>query len=947
MTDGLIQPGSIRSTKRCAPNAVRLVLISDCPREPLSFTANDETSSLSIERADSVERVAELAIDGDVAGVILDSRTSSDSLVTAARRIRWHASLQHTPILFVVAADDPLRWADEAYELGAVDFLAEPIQPAILLAKIAHWNRSTATSAERNRNDERRAARMAVNQILANTDTIAEAAPQVLEAIGGNLGWDVGAFWHVRAEGDRLVCLDVWARSPESVPRFLKVSRERSFAPGEGLPGRIWGSGRPHWIPDVLQDDNFPRAPIAAQEGLHAAIGFPITIGKETLGVIEFFSHEIREPDADKLEMAATIGGQIGQFMQRRRAETMVRDATHQLQLVTESMSALVTCCSRDFRYLWVSKPYARWVKRDADELRGMPIVSVLGEAAMVRLMPHFEKVLQGNQIQYEEEVDLGPLGVRWVNATYTPTMDSLGVPDGWVAVVVDVTQRRETEDALRQSERRFARFMDQLPGLAWIKDLDGRYVYVNSTARKTFGRSGEPVLGKTDDDLFPEETAKQFKENDRRALASEVGLQTIESLLHDDGTVHYSLVHKFPFRGPKDSHVLVGGIAVDITDRLRAEELLRKEDRRKSDFLATLAHELRNPLAPLRTGLEVLKISRGDPATVEKTRVVMERQLGHMVRLVDDLLDISRITKGRLQLRRERVELFAIVRDAIEANRALIDSLNHELITELPPFGLVVDVDATRMTQVISNLLNNAAKYTPTGGTIELIVKERPSEIEIVVRDSGIGIEPDNLRFVFEPFSQLVPSLERAQGGLGVGLGLVRAFVELHEGRVEARSAGAGKGSEFVVTLPHHDWAAETPTARAPSRPKETVPGDRRILIVDDNRDAANSLAILLQVAGYETKSVYDSLEAIQAFETFRPDVILLDIGMPRMNGFELVRRLRQHAGARSVTIIAVTGWGQEADRRRSIEAGFDYHLTKPIDLATVQDVLRRVRNE
>jgi PAS domain S-box-containing protein len=653
------------------------------------------------------------------------------------------------------------------------------------------------------------------------------------------------------------------------------------------------------------------------------------------------------------------------------------------------------------------------------------------------------------------------------------PLFDEHGKVRGSVGVCLDITARKQAEEALRQGEQRFARFMHQLPGLAWIKDLQGRYVYANDAAVKAFRCTRDGLYGRTDDEVFPPETAAQFKQNDRAALASEAGVQVIETLEHEDGIVHYSVVSKFPILGPQGTPALVGGMAIDITDRLLAEKVLaeseerfrqlaeninevfwmtdpqttrllyispayervwgrtcqslhdnprsfldavhpedrervqrdvlerqsrgeqidkeyrvvrpdgsirwvrdrafpvgdaagqfyrlvgiiddfterkyaedalKEANRRKDEFLATLAHELRNPLAPIRNAVELMRRAQGDAGLLEKARSIIERQVVQMVRLVDDLLDISRITKGKLQLRQERVELAAVVRSAIEAVRPLIDAQAQELTITLPPEPVLLDADPTRLAQVISNLLNNAAKFTDRGGHIWLAAQRQGGQVAVSVRDTGIGIAADYLPHIFEMFSQATPALERSQGGLGIGLALVRGLVELSGGSVEAQSAGPGKGSEFTLRLPIVD-------ATVPARPETRADGEKscvgpkcRILVAEDLRDSADSLALLLRLAGHDILVARDGLEAVQAAATFRPDVVLLDIGMPRMNGYEAARQIRQQPWGKGVALVALTGWGQEEDKRRALEAGFDCHLTKPVEAAALEKLLARI---
>ena len=366
----------------------------------------------------------------------------------------------------------------------------------------------------------------------------------------------------------------------------------------------------------------------------------------------------------------------------------------------------------------------------------------------------------------------------------------------------------------------------------------------------------------------------------------------------------------------------------------------LAEADRRKDEFLATLAHELRNPLAPLRNGLQFLRLAGAQPALAEEARAMMERQVEHLVRLVDDLLDMSRITTGKIELRREWAELGAIVHSALESIGPLIERAGHTLELALPPEPVYLDADPVRLSQVFCNLLNNAAKYTERGGKIVLSAARREREVEVSVRDTGIGIPPHMLPRVFDMFTQVDGSMEKSHGGLGIGLTIVKRLVELHGGSVQARSEGAGRGSEFAVRLPLIEPGtprlAGAPAAAAPS-----APAARRILIVDDNADSAMSLALLLQALGHEVHTAADGPGALKAAEARRPELVLLDIGMPGMNGYDACRQLRAQPWARGATLVALSGWGQDEHKARARAAGFDHYLVKPVDLEALRRLL------
>ncbi len=382
------------------------------------------------------------------------------------------------------------------------------------------------------------------------------------------------------------------------------------------------------------------------------------------------------------------------------------------------------------------------------------------------------------------------------------------------------------------------------------------------------------------------------------------------------------------------------------LEQRAQTEASLREADRRKDEFLAMLAHELRNPLAPIRNGLYTLRLVAEQDQTTQNVRAIMERQVNHMVRLVDDLLEVSRITRGSIELRQELVEVAAVVLGAVETSRPLIESAGHQLLLSMPDEPLQVRGDPVRLTQLIANLLNNAAKYTDAGGHIWLSVRAEAGWVTISVRDDGSGIPPDLLPRVFDLFMQIEGDAVRTQGGLGIGLALVKSLVEMHGGSVRAESQGAGHGSEFTVRLPLSAQRGSLDSTDGVLQPGNSLQG-QRLLVVDDNRDAAESLARLLEILGADVEVVFNGEDALAAVRSHRPSAVLLDIGMPGMNGHEVARRIRAEAEFQDITLIALTGWGQEADRVQSQAAGFDHHLIKPADMPLLQSLLLSLGGE
>jgi PAS domain S-box-containing protein len=531
----------------------------------------------------------------------------------------------------------------------------------------------------------------------------------------------------------------------------------------------------------------------------------------------------------------------------------------------------------------------------------------------------------------------------------------------------------------LRQSEEIFRLLIEGVRDYAiFMLDPTGRVATWNLGAERIKGYSAEEVIGNKFSIFYPpEEVARGWPEHELRVAAAEGRFEDEGWRVRKDGSLFWANVI---ITAVYDGGVLRGFSKVtrDLTERrlteeklLQARDTLEKRvqertaellerteqigklaqelaaaDRRKNEFLATLAHELRNPLAPIRNALQLLQLAPGNPDIQQRASGVIERQLGQMVRLIDDLLDISRITNNKLRLRKERTELAAAVRSAVETARPLIEEAGHELTILLPPDPVYVDADLTRLAQVFTNLLSNSAKYTERGGHVWLTVEAQRDEAVVSVRDSGIGITAEHLPHLFEMFSQATSALERASGGLGVGLALARGVVELHGGSIEARSEGLGRGSEIIVRLPRlTDTAAPVQEQPQPSGGKKETRPRLRVLVADDNRDSADSLSLLLELAECEVFTARDGLEAVEAAVAHHPDAALLDIGMPQLNGYEVAARIRQQPWGKRMLLVAITGWGQEDDKQRARDAGFDHHLTKPVDFSDLKRLLEEAQ--
>ena len=702
---------------RCKDGSVKHVLIDSSVR----WVAGEFVHTRCFTRDITDRKQAELAR-ARLAAIVESSQDAIISKTLEGRIVSWNAGAEHTfgykaeeaigrSIMILVPEErhdeervilERLRRGEriEHYETVRIAKDGRRVDVSLTISpvrddsgRIIGGSKISRDITARKRAEQRLATQNTVTRYLAESESLESAAPLILQAICENQSWEVGALWCVDDDAQVLRCVDFYHEPSIQVPQFEALSRKTAFRKGKGLPGRIWAENQVACIPDVVRDANFPRVSAAVAEGLHAGFGFPITLRNDVLGVVEFFSFETRQPSQHLLIMMAAIGSQIGQFIERRRAERA-------------SAALLAT---------------------------------------------------------------------------------------------------------------------------------------------------------------------------------------------------------------------------------------LKETDRRKDEFLAMLAHELRNPLAPIHNAVQIYRRAAPPSRDLNSATDVIDRQVRQLTRLVDDLLDVSRITRGKVELRQEPVELSDVLQSALEASRPLIEKSEHALTIDIPGQPIRLNADPTRLAQVFLNLLNNAAKYTDPGGHICLAAERHGDEVVVRVKDNGIGIPADMLPRVFELFAQVDRSMDRADGGLGIGLTLVERLVAMHGGTVKANSEGPGKGSEFVVRLP----LAESLPVPAKEASRPIRPAKRRILVVDDNRDAADSLGLLLQMSGHDVRTARDGLQAVEMAAKFRPDVVLLDIGLPKLNGYETARRIREMEGGQNVLLVALTGWSQDEDRRRSREAGFDHHLNKPVEWSELEQLL------
>jgi PAS domain S-box-containing protein len=586
-----------------------------------------------------------------------------------------------------------------------------------------------------------------------------------------------------------------------------------------------------------------------------------------------------------------------------------------------------------------------------AENIKGYKAEEIIGKhfsrfylpEAVARCWPEQELKIAAGQGRIEEEGwRLRKDGTRfWADVVITALRNPAGRLTGFLKITRDLTERRRHEETLRESEERFRLLVDSVKEYAiFMLDTEGRVASWNLGAERIIGYTAAEIIGRHFSCFYPAEAAERgAPRQDLDATIAYGSLETNGRRVRKDGSRFWANVVITAVHDRDGKLRGFAKITRDLTERKQFEEL-EESRQRTQEFLAMLSHELRNPLAPLRTSVHILRMRGLTDPVMLRARDVIERQVQHLARLIDDLLDVSRITSGRIRLSNEAIELETLIDRAVEAARPLIDTKGHSL--EIRPLESPAWVrgDPTRLTQVLVNLLNNAAKYTPDRGHIEIEVAGSADNAEIHVRDNGVGIAAELLPRVFDLFTQGQRPLDRADGGLGVGLALVHRIVSLHGGTVKAFSAGTGRGSEFVVTLPI--FSEETAMNAAPvSEPTGQQPRRRRLMVIDDNKDAAESMSMLLELWGHEVVCAYDGRSALEAAAKYHPDAVFLDIGLPGMDGYEIAERLRGRPESARAVLIAITGYGQDEDRRRSRDAGIDHHLVKPVAPETLHNLL------
>jgi PAS domain S-box-containing protein len=1031
-------------------NQVNILLVDDQPANLLALEALLGGVEATLVRAASGQEALKHVLQQEFAAILMDLRMPTMDGLETAQLIRSHPRTKLTPIIFVSAADDAELQLDEAYALGAVDFLTKPLHGPALVAKanffvdlfrskqalhgeraflgavleaiedgivacdadgaltllnrasrefhglppdatpVGHWNEThqlrrpdgSVLAAEqtplwRALNGEHvRGAELVIAPAGGGQRTVVASGRPLYDGRGRKLGAFVSmhdltarheaqlvkqAYAELQAANERSSAIFRQApammavlRGPEH--RFeLTNDRYVELVGGREVVGKTVKDA----LPEVEEQGFLGVLDRVYRSGEpFAAAGMPVMLSRRPgqpleERILDFACLPLRDAD----ERVSGILIHAVDLTERKRAEDALKASEERVRVATDAAGL----------GLWTWEPESDtvvWENERPHEIFGTPRTEQpVSASRFVAEFVHPDDVAEfqratartlehGDPYHFCGRIRRADGEVRWVEFRGRLQQVREGQRPRMLGTAADVTEAKAAEESLRASEERYRNLFSVMDeGFCLIEILfdgegrgaDYRFVEANPAFA---GHTGlKEAVGKRVSELVPDLEPAWVETYARVARTGESKRFVLES----KPMGRWFDVYATRVGGPDSRKVAI--LFTDITARHRADEELRRlaaelseADRRKNEFLATLAHELRNPLAPLRNGLHVMRVAEDDRAAVTKARDMMDRQLSHMVHLVNDLLDVARISSGKLDLRKERVELQSVITAAIETSLPLIEAERHELHTDVAAQPLAVDGDPTRLAQVVSNLLNNAAKYTRPNGRIELRVRRDGQNATISVADTGIGIPAASLPAVFEMFAQVEGDTRQAQGGLGIGLSLVRRITQMHGGDVTAMSDGPGQGSTFTVSLPLAAPHVATEDARLVAAPDPAAARPLRILVVDDNVDAAESLALLLQFGGHQTRIATTGPEALRTAMDHPFDLVFLDIGLPGMSGYEVAERLRDAPGRTDMALVALTGWGAEDDRRRSSEAGFDYHLTKPADLNAVQALLDKL---
>jgi PAS domain S-box-containing protein len=837
---------------------------------------------------------------------------------------------------------------------------------------------------ERKRVERRLATQYTVTRILAESSTLNEAMPKILRAVGESLGWETGVLWRVDREVGVLRCVETWHMPMMAVNEFVEASKRQAFLLGVGLPGRVWESGKPAWITDIIVDDNFPRAPFAEKEGLRGGFAFPVMLGQEILGVMEFFSSEVREPDESLLEMMATIGSQIGQFIERVRSETELQASEHRYRYLADSMPQILWTARPDGYLDYCNRRWVEYTGMTLEQTEGWGWQPAIHPDDVERCLRRWARAVQmGEAYEIEYRFRRAEDGAfRWHLGRAVPMRNERGEIVKWFGSATDIDDRKRAEDSLRliaEASAMLASSLDYettlrnvaqlaVPRLAdWcvvhIASEDGKIQQLAAAHRDASKLEMLRELNKR----YPSglETAHGYRrvvQTGQPELIPEIVDSLLAEVSHDEehlrllrglglkSTLCVPLTARGRTLGAITFATAESGRIYNSSDLALAEDLAHRAanavdsarlyqeaqaaNRTKDEFLAVLSHELRTPLTPIIGWVHMIRAGMLRAEELERGLAVVEKNSQALTRLINDLLDMSAIMSGKMRIEKLPVPLDGAIKEAVETVRPLAELRDIKLEAHFyEDQTVIVHGDRTRLVQTFWNILANAIKFSDDHQRVRLTCEASEREARVIIEDEGLGITPEFMPQIFERFRQADSSKTRIHGGLGIGLALVKSFVEAHGGSVTAESKGLGSGSRFVVRLPRLVPPVETKTSDAKATEAQTALNGKRVLVVEDATDTLEMLHKALKARGYHVTKCESGAEALSAAQSSTFDIIISDLGMPEMDGYELIRRLRALAHLSDVPAIALSGYATKRDIEQALDAGFDAHIAKPVD--------------
>jgi len=790
-------------------------------------------------------------------------------------------------------------------------------------------------------------------RLLTDPGEIAHTAARLL---GEHLGADRCAYAYVSEDEGSFTLTGNYTRGvPSIVGRYELAAFGAEFV-------RLNRLGQAYVVEDTELDARVGDVLQAYRDtGIRAVISVPVIKGDRWVAGMALHQGVPRRWQEHEVRLLETVANRCWESIERSRIAIELRAAEERVRGSHDYLRLLIDCTEEGFYSvdregvtIMCNTAFLKMLGfRHEEEAIGRKLHDVIhhshpdGSHYCVDDCPIYRAAQFGEPALVEDEMFFRLDGSGFPVEYRARPVWRDGQLQGAVCTFVDLTERRRTEQALRESEAHLQSLLGQTAAGICEVDLEGRILQINDRYCQIVGRTREELLSMRMQELTHPEDLPRNIPLFKRTVATGEPFEIEKRYVRPDASIVWvnNTVSLIRVPGEHASSSMLA-VCIDVTKRKRAEEALRDADRRKDEFLAMLAHELRNPMAPIRAAADLLETRDLPPEQRRRTSQIIARQVKHMTGLVDDLLDVSRVTRGLVELQKTRLDIKQVIADAIEQTRPLIEAKRHRLVVELACDAAQVLGDHKRLVQVLSNLLNNAAKYTPAGGRVAVTMGATDGQVVLEVADNGIGIALALQERIFDLFTQADRSADRSQGGLGIGLALVRSLVELHGGSVACRSEGEGQGSRFIVTLPRA--AVKDAPALVEDEGQVTAPSiRRRILVVDDNVDAAQMLGMCLEAAGHEVMIEYAPLPALERARLVQPEICILDIGLPEVDGNELARRLRAQPETSGATLIALTGYGQEQDRRNAIAAGFDHHLVKPVAAPELLALVAQARRE